>query len=308
MLWLVLLLADTDALSIGAVCLAPLVVFMLLTMVAHPAGHGSFGRGIIGRLLAASPVLIGASPTWWHLKHVRSHHANLNHPRRDPDVQFGPLLRLNLSEPRRFFHRYQHRYCWLLYPFALLGMVLWADIRTAVTGRQKSGVPVNLRARLQIAVEKLMPFPFLFAIAVTRYGLAWSVAGYVWVFMAAGTMLAVVFQLNHCVLLANESVVRFEDWQASRTAEFGALTYAAQSRVVTSLLGGLNLHIEHHESPLLTVSELGAIARTRYPSDGTRYAPTAIAALRSHVRFMQQMGATDGTLHLHDGRNRLAQS
>lgn len=61
--------------------------------------------------------LMGSSSLVWKHEHNIGHHQYTN-TSQDPDATTAfPMLRYHPSQPWRSYHRYQHYYVWLLYPF-----------------------------------------------------------------------------------------------------------------------------------------------------------------------------------------------
>ena len=90
----------------------------LLTVitVGHDASHKALSRHPwINRLWSHTWGLIGLSHYLWELKHHHAHHAFTNVIGYDQDIEQSALVRLNPSQPRRWFHRYQHLYTPFLY-------------------------------------------------------------------------------------------------------------------------------------------------------------------------------------------------
>jgi len=114
-----------------------------------------------------------------------------------------------------------------------------------------------------------------------------------------GIVLAVVFQLAHCVEeaefpLPQENTLRMENaWdihQVETTVDF-----ARKSWLVSWLLGGLNFQIEHHLFPRIChvhYPALSKIVEETCREFGLRYHAhkTLLAGVLSHFRWLRRMG------------------
>jgi linoleoyl-CoA desaturase len=118
-----------------------------------------------------------------------------------------------------------------------------------------------------------------------------------------GVVMAVVFQLAHCVEEAEFPLPRCDtrrmehSWavhQIETTVDF-----ARNSPVVSWLLGGLNFQIEHHLFPRICHVNYPGISRVVEETCrqfGVRYLEHASvwAGLASHFRWLRRMGAPAG--------------
>jgi len=114
-----------------------------------------------------------------------------------------------------------------------------------------------------------------------------------------GLVLALVFQLAHVVEHAEFEVASIEplkienEWaihQVKTTANF-----AAKSKIITWLVGGLNFQIEHHLFPRIShihYPEISRIVREKCEQFDLRYNyfPTMGQAVVSHFKVMNELG------------------
>ena len=114
--------------------------------------------------------------------------------------------------------------------------------------------------------------------------------------MTMGLIFSVVFQLAHTVDVVEHPTIEPDDrgeWvvhQIATTANF-----ATGSRMATFLLGGLNYQREHHLFPRVAHVHYPALSRVVREVCAERGVPcreniTLVGALRSHYRFVRQMG------------------
>jgi linoleoyl-CoA desaturase len=290
------------ALPLAAVLVVALVA--TATSIMHDANHGAFGASrALNGILAYSADVLGASSWFWRQKHNTIHHANTNVVGVDTDIEQMPLARLAPAQPRKPWHRYQHLYLWVLYGFLPLQWVLLTDVGIVVRGRIRSQ---RLRRRAR-------PREVALVVAGKLFHLAWAVALPLafhpwWVVLAfylgcswaIGFVLAVIFQLAHCV-----EATEFTDETAPRRGDdFGAHQLHTTANVACTgpfgwllawLMGGLHHQVEHHLAPRLphtSYPAMSARVRAICAARGLPYHTHASvwAALRSHGRWLRTMG------------------
>jgi linoleoyl-CoA desaturase len=288
---------------------APLALLMALAVgaigfnVQHDGGHNAFSdRQWLNGLTAMSLDLVGGSSYVWRWKHAIAHHANTNIQDHDADIDLGVLARLSPHQPRRALQRWQHAYIWFLYGIMAVRWQLYGDFRDLVAGN------VGTRARMPwprgwdlatLVGGKLAFFALAFGIPLWFHSF-WVVAGFYLASMAVvGVLLAVVFQLAHCVEEAEfpaapaDGVVE-KPWavhQVETTVDF-----ARGNRLLTWLLGGLNFQVEHHLFPRVShvhYPALSKLVEQTCREFGVRYREhrSFLAGVASHYRWLRRMGS-----------------
>ena len=267
--------------------------------VQHDGNHGTFSRRPwVNRLAGFSLDLIGASSYFWKDKHNHGHHVYTNIPIEDADIELGPLARLSEDHRWHWWHRFQHLYLWFLYTFVHL-RYLYSDLQRMVFGKKDRSTTRYPRGAdmAWLLAGKTLFLTAAFAIPMTEHSLGRVLGVYVLVSMAMGLVFSVVFQLAHTVDVVEHPTHKDEgqrpEWavhQIQTTANF-----APQSRVLTFVLGGLNYQREHHLFPRVAHVHYPAFSRVvREVCDELgircRENVTLLDALRSHYRFVREMG------------------
>ena len=285
----------------------PLVAALVAlgTSVMHDANHGSFARRRwVNRTLAYTSDALGASSWLWRIQHNRLHHGNTNVVGFDADLELAPWARLAPSQPWRRRYRWQHIYIWPVYGFLSLKNLLvsdWLSLASRRIGHQPlprevtAGVWVRITAGKIGHVSWAIVVPLLFNPwqAVLGFYLACS-----WL---VGVVLAVIFQLAHCVEAAHTLDVSAPRRGEHHTAHQLRTTVdiASPAPVVGHLFrwiaGGLDHQIVHHLAP--------GLPHTAYPAVATRFRrgcithgityhvhPGLAAAVGSHARWLRAMG------------------
>ncbi len=285
----------------------PLAAALGLTIVAigfnimHDANHEAFSeRRWVNRAMTMTLDLVGGSSHFWRWKHNVFHHTFVNVVGYDTDINLIGLGRLSPHQPHAWFHRWQHLYVWLLYGALALKWQLYDDFRLALTGRMAQHSVPRPRG-LQWVVffgGKLLFLSLAFAIPLTLHPL-WAVAAsYVVTAVVLGIVLAVVFQLAHCVEEAGFPITsepgRMDTAWAVHQVET-SVDFARENKMACWLLGGLNFQIEHHlfsgichvNYPVIAPVVERTCRDFRIPY---KHNATFLGAVRSHYNWLREMG------------------
>lgn len=274
------------------------------TGIMHDANHGAFfRRRWMNQIAAYTSDLLGGSSWMWRFKHNNLHHGNTNVDGFDSDIAQAPFARLAPTQPWRRWHRHQHLYLWFLYGFMTLKNLLFGEAINLVRGHL-SGRPLPRRGRwvaVRLALGKLVHVGWAIVVPLL-FNPWWKVLlFYVACSWVVGFVLAVTFQLAHCVDAAD-----FAEAGVARRGEDFAMHQLRTTVDIRSnapvagpafrwLVGGLDHQIEHHLAPRLphTVYPLVAARfRRRCTEVGLPYRMHAgvWTALCSHARWLRLMG------------------
>jgi linoleoyl-CoA desaturase len=275
------------------------------TCVMHDGNHGAFSRSKrVNRMAGSTLDLLGGSSWMWRVKHHTLHHASTNVVGVDTDIDQAPFARMAPQQPWRPWHRYQHLYIWFLYGIMTLRWFLVGDFMALARNRVGTQTLPTRNRRRQVAG--------LFAGKAVHLGLAiiiplvlhpwWAVlAFYLAVSWSVGVLLAVVFQLAHCVedaefVTSNDHVRgrNFADHQLRTTLDVQCRIPGVR-RVVRFMMGGLDHQIEHHLAPALPHTIYPLLARRLRAECAARGLPyqchdSLTAAVRSHARWLKHLG------------------
>jgi linoleoyl-CoA desaturase len=239
------------------------------------------------------------------MQHNDLHHGTTNVVGFDSDLELAPFARLAPSQPWRRRFRWQAFYIWPLYGFLTLKSLLVSDVVALVVrrmGRQPLRRPVRPVAVMRIGVGKLAHLGWALTVPLW-FNPWWKVLlGYLLVSWCVGFILAIVFQLAHCVDVAEfpgEQLRRRGDEFAAhqlRTTVDVASPIPVLGHVFRWLVGGLDHQIEHHLSPRLPHTVYPIIAkrfRVACAEHGFTYRlhDGVWSALCSHARWLQAMSA-----------------
>lgn len=270
--------------------------------VMHDGAHGSYSNNkSINTLMAWSLNLMGGSSFMWKIKHNHIHHSFTNIDGVDDDIDIRPFMRVSETQPRRYLHRFQHIYGFLLYGMTYFMWIYWMDFQKYFT-RKVGPTPIRkmkLSEHLGFWLTKIMYLSIFVIIPVYIKGWADALLGYGMVLFVTGLFIAVVFQLAHVVESTtfpqpdpNTNKIE-EEWalhQVRTTANF-----ATRNRFISWFAGGLNFQVEHHLFPRISHIHYPAISRivretcAEFNIPYLEY-PTFISAVNAHVRHLRAMG------------------
>ena len=290
--WLIALLAASMALAIAGVGFT----------VQHDANHGALSdKRWANRLAALSLDLIGGSSYLWRWRHNVMHHNFPNVAGVDDDINIGILARVSPEQPHYQLHRFQHFYLWFLYGFVAFRWQWIYDYKEMAQSRI-GGIDIPRANRVDttlFAVGKAV-FISLALIIPMLFNPVWAVLlVYAVVMFSVSILMAVVFQLAHCVEDADfpETPINNEtmptDWAEHQLRS--SVDFARSNRVLGWYLGGLNFQVVHHLFPKVCHVHYAALSKLLEETCeqyGITYRtqPSFRAALASHYRWIKKMG------------------
>ena len=290
---------------IAAAGVLALSVVAVGTGIMHDANHGSFSRHRwINSTLAWTSDLLGASSALWRIQHNVLHHGNTNVVGFDADLELAPWARLAPSQPWRERFRFQHIYIWPLYGFLAIKNLLVSDVlslRHGRIGEQPLRARPGARQIVSIVAGKLAHLGWAVVLPLMFNPWQSVVIFYLCCSWVVGFMLAMIFQLAHCVdnaEIASPATARrggnFAAHQLRTTVNI-ASPVPVLGHVFRWLAGGLDHQIEHHLAPRLPHTIYPLIAsnvREACDSNGGTYRMHrgVTHAVRAHARWLREMG------------------
>jgi linoleoyl-CoA desaturase len=300
--WLMLMFGHPD-LWLGLLCFGGLIFGTSLTAfcVMHDANHGAYFRTRrLNHLMGwTADALLGLSSYAWRVKHNVAHHTYTNVDRYDADITQVPLARLVPGQVPRPWYRLQHYYIWVLYCLMALRWQTIGDVAALVRGHIGMS---TLRLPRRWDFAGLIGGKVLFvgwAIVVPMLVYPWwaVLCGYLVYSMVVSLIMAVTFQLAHCVEEADfasaEQLAAEPRLWAVHEVET-TVDFCPRNPVLSWLVGGLNYQIEHHLFPRVPhthYAQIAKIVQRNAERHGVRYVAhhSLRAALRSHFRHLRTM-------------------
>jgi len=312
--WALLLLV-AHTLPLALLCLVGLISGSLLTAfcVQHDANHGAyFGKRRYNHLVGwSADTLLGISSYAWRVKHNVAHHTYTNVDGFDDDVTQVPMARLSPVQQPRPWYRVQQYYIWPLYAFMGLRWQFVGDLAAFMRGRVgRSALRFPKGWNLAALLSGKVIFA-TWALVVPLFFYPWWVVllAYVGFTMITSLVMAVTFQLAHCVeeagfASAEELAATKRVWAVHEVET--TVDFCPRNGFLTWALGGLNFQIEHHLFPNLPHTHYPQIARIvkrNCQKHGIRYNanPSLAGALRSHFLHLRRMGQLGVPPHIEMG-------
>jgi len=273
--------------------------------IQHDAAHKAYSeRRWVNKIMSLTLDMMGGSSYLWDWKHNSFHHTAPNVSGHDDDINIGPLGRLSPDQPRYWFHRLQGIYLWILYGFLAVKWHLFDDFYQISVGRiggHKIPRPTGRELVIFIA-GKAVFFSMAFVVPMLLHPW-WAVLGvYAIAAFVSGVILSVVFQLAHCVDVADfpSPAITAEGNHAIATTWSvhqvqTTVDFCRGNRIIGWFLGGLNYQIEHHlfhKICHIHYPEISKLVEEACREFGIRYSAhrSFVAALGSHFRWLVQMG------------------
>ncbi|WP_157729894.1 fatty acid desaturase family protein [Bacterioplanes sanyensis] len=270
--------------------------------IMHDGAHASFSKiAWVNRCAALTFNVIGSHRFYWAQKHNRSHHSFTNVMGVDEDIDAFGLIRMSPHQAHHGFHRYQHLYVWLLYPFTSLFWFFVLDYkayyREKIATRQYSQSQ-TWHDHVEFWASKITYLLVYLWLPAQLLGWQTTLLGFLLMHFVLGTLFAVVFQLAHVVEQAefpapNQNGVLPYDWAHHQLAT--TVDFAPNSRWLTWALGGLNFQLEHHLFPRISHVHYPAIHRLLCQCQqagqlSIKQYPTLGQAIQGHYRHLRQLG------------------
>ena len=293
-----------QALALVLCCLLGMAQAGIGFNVMHDANHGSFSsRKWINGLMGLTLNVLGGNSWLWKQKHNVIHHTYTNVDGVDEDIKLTPLLRMCPSQKRSSLHRYQYLYCVPLYGLTTIMWIFGTDFIKYFQNKIQSTRLRRMTASEHFIfwISKVLYTFFFVALPIYLVGFLPFIIGFLVMHFTLGLTLALVFQLAHVVesthfVEAHAETLTIEDeWavhQVRTTANF-----ATGNKIISWYTGGLNFQVEHHLFPHISHVHYPAIhliVKDACRDFSVRYNqfPSLSAALRSHFRFMKQLGTS----------------
>lgn len=284
--------------------------------IQHDCNHGAFSENRwLTYVLGVTLDLVGASSFMWKQQHVVGHHLATNVDHFDPDIRVkDPDVRtVAPTQPRQWYHAYQHVYLAALYGLLALKSVLLDDFSAYFSGEIG---PLKLAPmttpELAVFVGGKALYALYMLVLPTAYGVH-GPASFALLFFASqlvtGWMLALLFQVAHVQAEAewprperSGGVARVRrGWAAAQVAT--TTNFSPGSIFWTHFSGGLNHQIEHHLFPGVChvyYPAIQPIVEATCKEFGVPYHayPTFWAALSAHFKYLQAAGVGAFSLRL----------
>ncbi|MGB8698068.1 MAG: acyl-CoA desaturase [Thermosynechococcaceae cyanobacterium] len=300
--WLLVFVVQTGWQAILLAMLLGLAMAAIGFNIQHDGSHQAYSdRAWINKLMAMTLDLIGGSSYNWHWKHIVFHHTYVNITGYDTDLDIDGFGRLTPHQPWFPSHRWQHLYLWPMYGLMPIRWHFYDDFHAVFTGRiggHRYPRPKGWELVIFWAGKAIFLL-LAFGIPLQVHSL-WKVLGcYGVTVFVLGLVLSVVFQLAHAVEEANFLVPCPETGRIDKAWTVHQIettvNFSRRNPVITWLLGGLNLQVEHHLFPKIchvNYPALSYVVEETCREFGVTYLQhrSLWAGITSHFRWLHRMG------------------
>jgi linoleoyl-CoA desaturase len=300
---LVLVQPESTLLNVVLSALLGIVVSAIGFNVMHDGGHGSYSSNrFINKMMAYTLNGLGGNANLWAQKHNVAHHTYTNVEGFDDDIDIKPFIRINTAQPKKWFHKFQVFYFLFLYSLTYLFWVFYNDYDKYFSGKIAEQTEIkkfDKKEHIKFWSGKVLFYSVFFIFPAFYVGLVPTIVGYLVMSMAAGLMLAIVFQLAHVeegaeFISPDSELFKVEhNWAVHQIAT--TCNFATKNEILSWLLGGLNFQVEHHLFPKIShihYPKISRIVRNTCKEYGIQYREyeTMLAAFWSHCKHIHQVG------------------
>jgi linoleoyl-CoA desaturase len=273
--------------------------------VMHDANHGAYSsKKTVNRLLGRLLDVVGGNATNWKIQHNLLHHTFTNIHGLDNDIENGGLMRFTEHQKRRFFHKYQHWYAWILYGFLTVQWMIYKDFLQMIEFRKKNlekAMPRKFWKEYTIMLlTKLFYYSYMVVIPLVLLPFAWwqILIGIFIMQFTTGFTLATTFQLAHVMpeaefpLPDNENNME-QNWMVHQLAT--TTDFAKNNKLISWYIGGLNFQVEHHLFPNICHIHYNKLAKiveetAREYEIPYNNIPSLWIALKQHGKLLKELG------------------
>ncbi|WP_118974137.1 fatty acid desaturase family protein [Taibaiella koreensis] len=278
-------------------------MFLMSVGIAHDGTHHAYSnKRWVNKFFTGVFDYIGINSDMWEYNHIHSHHRAPNVPVYDSAIFSLSLFRFHPRAPYYRFHRYQHRYIFIVYAFSTLFKLFILDFFSF--SRSRIGF-ISIQRR---PITQFLYLLFTKAVVIT-YTLvlplilidapAWQiVTGFLLGHMISGIALGIIFQVTH---LHRDTTWPEPDATGNIKTSFAqhilltTADFCPSSRVITWISGGLNIHVAHHLFPRISQMHRVPLARIIKETAAEcglsyHYYPTILKAIRAHLDTLKMLG------------------
>jgi len=272
--------------------------------IMHEGGHQSFSKyKWLNKASAYFLNVLGGNTYFWKIKHNLNHHTYTNIDGMDSDIDAEPFMRLHEGQPRRWFHRFQHIYWFILYGISYFVWIFYHDFQKYFTGKiapiTAERKKMEMKEHIIFWVTKLLYIAVYIVVPILMVGFIKTLIGFAVICFACGFSISIVFQLAHVVEgtafpKVDETTQKIEqEWaihQINTTADF-----VTKNKWVCWMLGGLNFQVEHHLFPKVSHVHYPAIRKlvketcAEFKVNYIEF-PTTRQAIYSHLMHIKRLG------------------
>ncbi len=246
--------------------LCGVTMIVLFINAFHDAAHGAlFKKPKYNDMFTYILELFGSNKWLWIRRHISLHHAYPNIQDWDVDIKQSDMVRIFPGSSWFSFHRYQHIYMWLLYPFYTLNWLFVRDFKDFFGEKDNYVKRVTTIPRQEVYrlfAAKIINLLYLVILPVMILPHEWYVVVGAWIAMhLVGSMVGVIALVSTHV--DEDAVFPVMDDNGKMSSTWAAhqmivtKDFSTDSRLANFLYGGFTHHVAHHLFP--------GVGHTYYP-------------------------------------------
>lgn len=283
--------------------LAGMFMIVLFVNAFHDAAHNAvFRNPKYNKWFTNVLELFGSNSFIWKKRHLVLHHPYANIQHWDIDIKQSDLARIFPSSPFFNYHKYQHIYMFLLYPFYTLNWLFIRDFKDFFGTKDnflKRVVTIPKIEYIKLFACKIFNLFYLLFVPMLVLQQPWYMILLAWFVMhLSGSALGVIALLSTHVDEHAHFPMPPEDGKMQTTwAEHQMRVtkdFSADSMLANFLFGGFTHHVAHHLFPGVAHTYYPYITRVirRYAAEyGLPYHCYPFwKAIASHFRLLQKNG------------------
>lgn len=299
----ILLFGNTTYILFLFYILSGFAMIMLFINAFHDAVHGAiFKKPRHNEWFTYTLELFGSNRWLWTRRHISLHHAYPNIQEWDTDIKQSDLVRIFPGSQWLKFHKYQHIYMWMVYPFYTLNWLYVRDFKDFFGHKDnyvKRVTTIPKKEIVKLFAAKFFNLLYLLVVPMIVLQQTWQTVLAAWLVMhLTASILGVVALVSTHV--DEDAVFPLPDADGRLPytwAEHQMVVtkdFSTGSRLANFLFGGFTHHVAHHLFP--------GVGHTYYPYITPiirRYAVEYnlpytnypfYVAIRSHFRMLKNRG------------------
>ncbi len=278
-------------------------MFLMSVGIAHDGTHHAYSnKRWVNRFFTGVFDYIGINSDMWEYNHIHAHHNAPNVPIYDSAIFSLPLFRFHPRAPYHAFHRYQHLYIIVIYACSTLFKLFILDFfsfsRKRIGYMNREQRPLQQLLYLIFTKAVVLGYTLVIPLLVIDAPAGQIVTGFLLGHVVSGLALGTIFQVTHLHQATTWPEPGADGYIPTSFATHVLLTtadFCPDSRIITWISGGLNIHVAHHLFPRISQMHLIPMARIvketaeEYKTPYFFY-PTLWQAVRSHLLTLKMLG------------------
>ncbi len=289
--------------------LAGVAMMTLFINGFHDAVHGALFKSPRANFWFSQVLALFGSNTWlWTRRHIGLHHLYPSIQHWDVDIRQSDVVRLFPHSPWYPFHRYQHQYMWLIYPFYSLNWIFIRDFKDFFRNRDNYIKRITAIPKVEyykLFAAKFFNIFYLIVVPILILHQPWYIIISAWLSMhVTGSIVGVIALISTHVDEDAEFPMPPEDGKMDVTWAMHQMRvtkdFSTASPIANFLYGGFTHHVAHHLFPNVAHTyypKITPIIRDyaeKYDLPYTCY--PFYEAVRSHYRLLRNSGRSENIL------------